>query len=80
MATPATEVEAVFHDGSFHPLNGEQGQWNEGQHVRLLVHNAAPEEKPAPRAPRVPGLHAGLGWMSDDFNAPLPDEFWLGEE
>ncbi|MEL6526763.1 MAG: DUF2281 domain-containing protein [Chloroflexota bacterium] len=29
---------------------------------------------------RVPGLHAGTTWMSDDFDAPLPDEFWLGDE
>ena len=28
--------------------------------------------------PRVVGLHAGMGWMSDDFDAPLPDEFWAG--
>ena len=28
--------------------------------------------------PRVAGLHAGMGWMSDDFDAPLPDEFWAG--
>lgn len=33
-------------------------------------------------SPRILGLHAHLGvaWMSDDFNDPLPDEFWLGEE
>jgi antitoxin (DNA-binding transcriptional repressor) of toxin-antitoxin stability system len=31
---------------------------------------------------RVLGLHANLGpaWTSDDFNAALPAEFWLGEE
>jgi hypothetical protein len=29
--------------------------------------------------PRIPGLHAGTTWVSDDFDAPLPDEFWLGE-
>lgn len=29
---------------------------------------------------RTPGLHAGMIHMSDDFDAPLPDEFWLGEE
>jgi hypothetical protein len=29
--------------------------------------------------PRVPGLHAGTTWISDDFDVPLPDEFWLGE-
>jgi Protein of unknown function (DUF2281) len=25
---------------------------------------------------RVLGLHAGKGWVSDDFDQPLPDEFW----
>lgn len=29
---------------------------------------------------RIPGLHAGLISMSDDFDDPLPDSFWLGEE
>jgi antitoxin (DNA-binding transcriptional repressor) of toxin-antitoxin stability system len=24
---------------------------------------------------RIPGLHAGV----DDFDAPLPDDFWTGE-
>jgi hypothetical protein len=28
---------------------------------------------------RIPNLHLG-GWMSDDFNDPLPDEFWLGND
>ncbi len=31
-------------------------------------------------SPRILGLHEGQGWMSDDFNAPLSDAFWLGEE
>ena len=25
---------------------------------------------------RVFGLHQGKIWMSDDFNQPLPDNFW----
>jgi len=29
---------------------------------------------------RVAGLHAGMGWVSDDFDASLPDEFWGGAE
>jgi hypothetical protein len=29
---------------------------------------------------RVLGLHAGSMWMSDDFDAELPDEFWFGED
>ena len=28
--------------------------------------------------PRGASLHAGMGWMSDDFDVPLPDEFWAG--
>lgn len=28
---------------------------------------------------RVAGLHRGAMRMHDDFNAPLPDAFWLGE-
>ncbi|GMV33232.1 MAG: toxin-antitoxin (TA) system antitoxin [Chloroflexi bacterium] len=30
-------------------------------------------------APRALGLHAGKMWISPDFDAPLPDSFWLGE-
>jgi len=33
-----------------------------------------------PLTRRVAGLNRGEYWMSDDFNAPLPDAFWLGEE
>ncbi len=29
---------------------------------------------------RVMGLHAGMWEVSDDFDEPLPDEFWLDEE
>lgn len=32
----------------------------------------------APLPKRILGLHEGQGWMSDDFNDPLPDEFWGG--
>lgn len=29
---------------------------------------------------RKGGLHLGAFVVSDDFDAPLPDSFWLGEE
>jgi|GEM_PF-726276 len=29
---------------------------------------------------RILGLNAGTVWTSPDFDAPLPDEFWLGSE
>lgn len=33
-----------------------------------------------PRAARVPGLNSGAIWVSDDFDEPLPDDFWPGRE
>ncbi|PAX49849.1 type II toxin-antitoxin system VapB family antitoxin [Brunnivagina elsteri] len=42
-------------------------------------YNQPQETKEKIKKPRVAGLHEGMGWMSDDFNEPLPDEFWLGE-
>ena len=39
--------------------------------MRLVPMSARAEQ-------RVAGLHAGMGWVSDDFDAPLPDEFWEG--
>jgi len=29
---------------------------------------------------RIPNLHPGAIWTSEDFDDPLPDEFWLGED
>jgi len=29
---------------------------------------------------RTPGLHAGLYWIAEDFDALLPDDFWLGAD
>jgi len=33
-----------------------------------------------PRKERVFGMYDGQGWISDDFNDELPDEFWFGED
>lgn len=37
-----------------------------------------PTESAVPQK-RIAGLNAGEVWMSEDFNAEMPDEFWLGE-
>lgn len=29
---------------------------------------------------RIAGLNRGMIWTSEDFDEPLPDEFWLGRE
>ncbi len=40
-----------------------------------------PAEAPAtPAQRRKLGLHPGAWLVSDDFDEPLPDEFWLGQE
>jgi hypothetical protein len=31
------------------------------------------------RIPHVANLGAGTVWMSEDFDAPLSDDFWTGE-
>lgn len=54
----------------------------EEQHALLarLSSEVRAREAPPLTQPRVLGLHRGKVWMADDFNAPLPDEFWLGED
>ena len=43
--------------------------------TELSVENHANVE-----GPRVSGLGKGKWQVSDDFDAPLPDEFWLGRD
>ncbi len=31
-----------------------------------------------PSTARVAGLHAGAVWTSEDFDEPLPEDFWSG--
>lgn len=35
---------------------------------------------PAVAGERIAGLHAGAWTVAPDFDAPLPDEFWLGKD
>jgi antitoxin (DNA-binding transcriptional repressor) of toxin-antitoxin stability system len=43
--------------------------------ARLVAMHSKQDTKPC-----VLGLHKGETWMSDDFNAPLPEGFWTDEE
>lgn len=56
----------------------------EGQDIaHYLQHLAVREAQTAPQEPsalRTPGLHAGQYLIADDFDAPLPDSCWLGED
>ncbi|MCL4202353.1 MAG: hypothetical protein KJ000_07650 [Pirellulaceae bacterium] len=41
-------------------------------------HSVTPADATAP--PRVLGLHAGAWAVAEDFDAPLPEDFWLGND
>jgi hypothetical protein len=47
--------------------------------IQVAKNNASEFDKKSV-CTRIPGLHQGQIWMSEDFNQPLPDEFWLGED
>ena len=61
----ATGTEVVLTDGPM-PV------------ARITAVGASPGASPA--QPRVPDLHPEAMRTSDDFDAPLPDELWLGRE
>jgi len=44
------------------------------------LESSAAENPTANLKPRILGLNPGAIWTSDDFDDPLPDEFWLGED
>lgn len=46
-----------------------------GQPLARLISISEPKRKK-----RIAGLQRGKIWMSDDFDAPLPDEFWTGSK
>jgi len=49
----------------------------------IITDGQIPRAKLVPLArgePRVPGLHPGAIQTTDDFDAPLTDTFWTGNE
>jgi len=57
---------------------GEDAETLLQQKVRQML-SAAPRT-PDAAPPRVAGLNRDQIWISEDFDVPLPDEFWLGQE
>ncbi len=52
---------------------------SEGAEV-LLTDGDTPVARLVPIEKRIAGLHSGAIWASDDFDEPLPDEFWTGNQ
>jgi antitoxin (DNA-binding transcriptional repressor) of toxin-antitoxin stability system len=46
----------------------------------LLTDGDTPVARLVPVAKRVAGLHGGAIWTSEDFDEPLPEEFWTGNQ
>lgn len=46
----------------------------------VLIDGKTPIARIVPISMRVAGLHAGAIWTSSNFDEPLPDEFWVGNE
>lgn len=44
----------------------------------VLTEGDTPIARLVPVEKRVAGLHADAIWVSEDFDEPLPDEFWTG--
>lgn len=52
-------------------------------HEILLTDGTTPRARLVPCEtpnPRLPGLHAGAIQTAPDFDAPLPDDFWAGQQ
>ena len=77
MATQTLKV--IYENGSFHPIGGASVPLAEGKEAEVVM-EVEDVNGEAPTKPRIAGLHAGMGWISDDFDDELPDSFWLGEE
>ncbi len=69
--------KAIYENGVFRPVE-PLGAIPEHSCVQMVVDIPAVDETPGTR--RVLGLSSGmLEYMADDFDAPLGDDFWLGD-
>jgi len=81
-STEASEILALFHRKHFALLQGGRDKGEEQANSATAKGDApiSPKADMLSKKKRVPGLHRSAIKFSDDFNDPLPDEFWLGTE
>ena len=65
-----SDIQAATHNLSL----GEVRELLNSLQERVRMEESKPPQK------RIAGLHEGMTWVADDFDAPLPDEFWLGKD
>jgi predicted DNA-binding antitoxin AbrB/MazE fold protein len=66
-------VRAIYEHGVLRLL--KPLDLREGQAITVKIETPFP----TPLQERMAGLHAGTIWVSADFDAELPDAFWLGD-
>jgi len=76
MAT--TVVKTVTLEEANGHLNELVDLIDQGTEVQITRHNKPNLELVENPKPRKLGLHEGAIIMHDNFDDPLPDEFWLG--
>lgn len=73
-----TPVRAIYENGHLRLLDPVEPEV--GQTITVQIVADSPAAQPPVRRKRIAGLHEGSIWMSADFDAELPDSFWLGED
>jgi hypothetical protein len=76
-----SETKAIFNfiDTEFQKLSF----FNQKELLKILIEKVNPPDnesvqKNPENTKRIAGLHEGKGWISEDFDDELPDEFWGG--
>lgn len=66
-------IHAIYEDGQIRLL--DEVNLKEGQELKIEAIGKLEQ----PPTKREFGIHRGLMKMSDDFDEPLPESFWLDE-
>ncbi len=74
MKLSAIEKQVVANIHSL-PLDKQQSVLEFSLFLKSIVLGSVPN-----KLKRQAGLGKGTVWMSQDFDEPLPDNFWLGDE
>ena len=64
-------VRAIYENGKLRLL--DDVELEEGREVTITLREIPKKVM----GKRIPNLHPGVFEMSEDFDAPLPDSFWL---
>lgn len=67
---------AIAKDGVLHIVDADGNIIEDGQEFEVVP----VEQSASTRGERVLGRFTGSFYMSEDFDAELPDSFWFGED